>query len=414
MDKLKDFYPSEKDIALINELKLALVPVGKEDGIVLTVLAADSQIDRSNDRFELKALKSMAKLAIQNKIPYFLSNPNDMRDHNTKSVNNRGNVFKAWVKDGQLFYKIFFPKTANNLSFLEEVVNGLHNKVSVGFGLEYKDYFCSICDKSIVDDSCKHYPGDGSDMFLKIMDVSDNYEISGAGVPAQVAASIVGKEMEEMEDDKLEVVGKEANTPLGHEALAAATSSAALGDSISLDGLDDAAKEKVKALMAELKPVKKTELEEIKEIMSGLPAALKEYIDLSTKAEFEAKKETLVKLHASIANEKSSTDKITDDTIKDNSVMEKEEVKSAEVSLADVLAAIKSVADNQAALKAEVDALKAAPVKEEPVAAAAKHVDTKSLQEIASEQLGIKPNSLETVGEKSLTEMLWDRLSAKV
>ena len=198
--KLSDFHPTDDELALINEREIGLDTIQKDDVVVLKILAADSNVDRGNDQFQPEALKRMAELAIANKIPMFLSYFGEPKDHDHKSVSARATCFDAFVENGDLIYKMVFPLSEFNIDFLNEVIHGVHNKVSVGFLISPDQYLCSICNEPIVSRDCPHEPGEGG-CFCKIMDVVDNLELSFAGIPMQPRAHILGKEFVKMSEE---------------------------------------------------------------------------------------------------------------------------------------------------------------------------------------------------------------------
>lgn len=190
--KAQDYKASDDDLLKIN--KLSLVPLKAEDVYVFELQSADDQVDRAYEHFSPKALKSMAALAVKNKIPFITEGD---YDHQHRQKNVYGVVFDAQVKAGKLLYKTYIPNISRNKDVLDAILTGLYSKLSVGFRMNpYKDFICDSCNKSLYSESCPHYPGGldekGNLVTVTIKDVIDNLEISGVAVPCQQEAHIRG------------------------------------------------------------------------------------------------------------------------------------------------------------------------------------------------------------------------------
>lgn len=188
---LEDFYPTEQELEKINNNLKVPDRVKTDSGISLRIQAADSDIDRGRDQFQPKALDSMASLAIENRIPLFLAGPASEEDHHWLGVNTKAHIYDAYVENGKLIYKAYFPITTSNRSVIEDVLAGLYDKVSVGFSMSPAEYYCSECNCPIASNQCPHDIND--DIYFKIMDVVDNFEVSLVGVPMQSKARVLGK-----------------------------------------------------------------------------------------------------------------------------------------------------------------------------------------------------------------------------
>lgn len=181
--KAEDYYPTPEELSLIN--KYTNVDLKKEEVLVFTLSSANQDVDRASDQFTAKALKDMAELSADK--PYL-----ENHDWDIKSV--KGKIFDAKVANKQLIQKVYVPIQAENESFIKGMLNGLLNKVSVGFSMAPKDYVCSSCNKSLYSMECPHYPGgrdkEGNPIVGIIKGVADYFEISNVAVPCQRDAGI--------------------------------------------------------------------------------------------------------------------------------------------------------------------------------------------------------------------------------
>ena len=194
----QEYKASDEDLLKIN--KLSLIPLKAEDVYVFELQSADDQVDRSYEHFSTKALKSMAELAVKNKIPFITEGDHD---HQHRQKNVYGVVFDAQVKSGKLLYKTYIPNIPRNKNVLDAILTGLYSKLSVGFRMNpYKDFICDSCNKSLYSESCPHFPGGvdekGKLVTATIKDVTDNFEISGVAVPCQTEAHIRGGKSAEL------------------------------------------------------------------------------------------------------------------------------------------------------------------------------------------------------------------------
>lgn len=207
----KAYKPKDSDLEKIN--KISLVPLDPEKVYIFEFQAADEQVDRAYEHFSTKALKSMADLAVKNKIPFITEGE---YDHQHRQKNIFGVVFDAYVKSGKLIYKTYIPDIPRNKDVLDAVLTGLYNKLSVGFSMNpYKDFVCDSCNKSVYSESCSHFPGaideKGRVTTATIKDVIDNYEISGVAVPCQREARIL-EEKSQVKDMSLNSLETKENS----------------------------------------------------------------------------------------------------------------------------------------------------------------------------------------------------------
>lgn len=153
--------------------------------MVFSLVSADQNVDRAGDQFTSKGLKDMADMSPDK--PYLMN-------HDWEIGSVMGKIFDAKVANKQLQQKVYVPIRENTKDFIQGMLDGLYNKVSVGFAMNPKDYVCSSCQKSLYSMECSHYPGgkdkEGKPIIGIIRGVKDYFEISNVAVPCQPAAGI--------------------------------------------------------------------------------------------------------------------------------------------------------------------------------------------------------------------------------
>lgn len=181
--KGEDYFPTPEELALIN--KYTNVDFAKEEVMVFSLVSADQNVDRAGDQFTSKGLKDMADMSPDK--PYLMN-------HDWEIGSVMGKIFDAKVANKQLQQKVYVPIRENTKDFIQGMLDGLYNKVSVGFAMNPKDYVCSSCQKSLYSMECSHYPGgkdkEGKPIIGIIRGVKDYFEISNVAVPCQPAAGI--------------------------------------------------------------------------------------------------------------------------------------------------------------------------------------------------------------------------------
>lgn len=182
----KDYEPTDEELAQINAI--SKIDLEKHDVVVFTLQSADQNVDRQYEHFTSQALKSMAEKSVNKPI---------LLDHYASTRSQVGKIFSASVAKQALMQKAYFPKTDRNLGIIEDIMNGLYDKLSVGFNMAWKDMICDSCGNSIISQKCAHYPGDkdekGNVVTMTLKDVTDYYETSLVAIPAQPAAHIMNQ-----------------------------------------------------------------------------------------------------------------------------------------------------------------------------------------------------------------------------
>lgn len=184
-----NYMPSEDEMTKINSI--SLINLQPESVMTFDFQAADELVDRGYEHFTPKALKSLAEVAIKNRIPYLTEGD---YDHQWRQKNVYGIVYDAFVKSGKLVYKVYIPVIEKTKPVIDAVLTGLYSKLSVGFSMDLNDYVCDTCKKSVFYSECAHYPGmedeKGNVVTATIKNIKDNFEISGCAVPMQAASHI--------------------------------------------------------------------------------------------------------------------------------------------------------------------------------------------------------------------------------
>lgn len=186
-----DYYPTEGQLAQINALSKKTLK--KEDVLVFELQSADMAIDRGYEHFSSKAISSMAAMSPNKPV---------LMDHEWEAKATVGKIFDAKNQGGKLVQFAYFPITDSNKAVTENILNGLYDKLSVGFSIDLEDYQCDTCKKSMFSSACTHYPGekqkDGSQITATIKDVSDYYEVSLVAIPMQPGAHVRSAEKGQM------------------------------------------------------------------------------------------------------------------------------------------------------------------------------------------------------------------------
>lgn len=317
--KAEDYYPSPEELSLIN--KFTNIDLTKEEVMVFTLVSAGQEVDRSTDQFTGKALKSMADRSPDK--PYLL-------DHNWSIDSVRGKIFDASVKSKQLLQKVYVPVREKNISFIQGMLDGEYNKVSVGFAMAPKDYVCSSCSKSLYSMECPHYPGskdkEGNQVVGIIKDVSDYFEISNVAVPCQPEAGIrrsVEQHTPDLVEDVLEAgeaeektvdrisneiipdgeppVSKETENPEVTEAVAPSEPEAVV-EAKEVAPQEDPMKALVASLALAMKEAVAEAVAPLKEVTNKLEASLKEKEAKEVEVEDESTEDIARKLAATLVD----------------------------------------------------------------------------------------------------------------
>lgn len=186
---------TEEELRAIN--KHAIDPLTADEVFVFSAVLCDSAVDRQFEYFSPKALHDMQKLFLGRTV---------IKDHNPAADNQIARIYHTEVVDTgkkmdngepymQLKARCYMVRTASNADLITEIRAGIKREGSVGF--RPSSAICSVCQTDNVLAYCRHWPGKTYDKeggkqlcTIKLDGVSDCYEFSLVGTPAQRAAGV--------------------------------------------------------------------------------------------------------------------------------------------------------------------------------------------------------------------------------
>ena len=180
---MEDYRPDEEELAKINSM--SNVDISRDQVYVFEFVGADTVVDRGYEKFHPEALQDMAEFSVDKPLQL---------DHRHETSFTKGKIFDASVKNKTFRPKAYIKDSADNELLIGNIMMGITNKVSVGFGIGLTDYMCNSCGQPMVSKSCMHRPGSmdekGAMCTATIKRVKDFYELSVVPVPMQPAAGI--------------------------------------------------------------------------------------------------------------------------------------------------------------------------------------------------------------------------------
>ena len=186
---------TDEELKAIN--KHALVPLTADQVFTFKAVLCDNEVDRTYERFTLKALQGLKKL--------FLGKP-VIKDHNRSADTQVARIYSTELvqsekttKTGELYTqlvaKCYMVKTAGNADLIAEIMGGIKKEGSVGCAVSSS--ICSICGTDNTKSYCRHWPGRSYDKeggavvcTFTLDGAKDAYEFSLVAVPAQKAAGV--------------------------------------------------------------------------------------------------------------------------------------------------------------------------------------------------------------------------------
>lgn len=186
---------TEDDLKAIN--KHTMEPLTADQVFVFKLVLCDNEVDRTHERFTLKALQDLKKLFVGR---------TGIKDHARRADNQVARIYatdlvqtdkttKAGEPYAQLIGHCYMVKTASNADLITEIKAGIKKEVSVGCAV--KSSICSICGTDNTKSYCRHYPGrsyekeGGPQVCTFALDGAvDAYEFSFVAVQAQRAAGV--------------------------------------------------------------------------------------------------------------------------------------------------------------------------------------------------------------------------------
>lgn len=186
---------TEADLKAIN--KLAMVPLTADEVFTFKATLCDNEVDRSHERFTLKALQDLQKL-FQGKTV--------IKDHLRRADNQVARIYSTELvqsekatKSGELYTQLvahcYMVRTASNADLIAEIKGGIKKEGSVGVSIT--GAICSICGTDNTKSYCPHWGGKSYDKgsgpevcTFTLTGAKDAYEFSLVAVPAQKAAGV--------------------------------------------------------------------------------------------------------------------------------------------------------------------------------------------------------------------------------
>lgn len=186
---------TEAELKAIN--KLALVPLTADQVFTFKAVLCDNELDRTYERFNLKALQDLKKLFLGKTV---------IKDHRHSADNQVARIYATELvqsdkatQSGELYTQLvarcYMVRTAGNADLIAEIQGGIKKEGSVGCAVTSS--ICSICGTDNAKTYCPHYPGRSYDKeggaqvcTFTLSGARDAYEFSLVAVPAQRAAGV--------------------------------------------------------------------------------------------------------------------------------------------------------------------------------------------------------------------------------
>lgn len=186
---------TDAELKAIN--KYALEPLTADQVFTFKAVLCDNELDRSHERFNMKALQDLRKL-FQGKTV--------IKDHSRSADNQVARIYATELvpsekatKAGELYTQLvahcYMVRTASNADLIAEIKGGIKKEGSVGCSVS--SAICSICGTDNAKTYCRHWPGKSYDKeggpqvcTFTLAGARDAYEFSLVAVPAQRAAGV--------------------------------------------------------------------------------------------------------------------------------------------------------------------------------------------------------------------------------
>lgn len=186
---------TEAELKAIN--KYTLEPLTADQVFTFKAVLCDNDLDRTFERFSLKALNDLKKLFLGKTV---------IKDHYRSADNQVARIYATELvqsdkalRSGEMYTQLvahcYMVKTAGNADLIAEIKGGIKKEGSVGCAVNSS--ICSICGTDNAKTYCPHYPGrsynkeGGVQTCTFTLDgARDAYEFSLVAVPAQRAAGV--------------------------------------------------------------------------------------------------------------------------------------------------------------------------------------------------------------------------------
>lgn len=187
---------TEAELKAIN--KFALKPLTVDQVFTFKAVLCDNEVDRTHERFTLKALQDLKKLFLGKTV---------IKDHSRRADNQVARIYstelvqseKSIQSGGELYTQLvahcYMVRTAGNADLIAEIEGGIKKEGSVGCSVT--GAICSICGTDNMKTYCPHWPGRSYEKeggaqvcTFTLSGARDAYEYSLVPVPAQRAAGV--------------------------------------------------------------------------------------------------------------------------------------------------------------------------------------------------------------------------------
>lgn len=198
IEKAAHLAPHEVTEAELKEInKYALEPLTADQVFTFKAVLCDNEVDRTYERFNLKALQDLKKLFLGKTV---------IKDHRRSADNQVARIYSTELvqsekttKAGELYTQLvahcYMVKTAGNADLIAEIKGGIKKEGSVGCAVTSS--LCSICGTDNAKTYCPHWPGRSYEKeggaqvcTFTLAGARDAYEFSLVAVPAQRAAGV--------------------------------------------------------------------------------------------------------------------------------------------------------------------------------------------------------------------------------
>lgn len=186
---------TDAELKAIN--KYTLEPLTADQVFTFKAVLCDNELDRSYERFNLKALQDLKKLFMGKTV---------IKDHSRSADKQVARIYSTELVQsekttnaGELYTQLvahcYMVKTASNADLIAEIKGGIKKEGSVGCSVTSS--ICSICGTDNAKTYCPHWPGRSYEKeggaqvcTFTLAGARDAYEFSLVAVPAQRAAGV--------------------------------------------------------------------------------------------------------------------------------------------------------------------------------------------------------------------------------
>lgn len=186
---------TEAELRAIN--KFTQKPLTADQVFTFKAVLCDNELDRTYERFSLKALQDLKKLFLGKTV---------IKDHRRTADNQVARIYSTELvqsekatQGGELYVQLvarcYMVRTASNADLITEIEAGIKKEGSVGCAVTGS--ICSICGTDNTKTYCPHWPGrkyakDNGEQVctFTLNGARDAYEFSLVAVPAQRAAGV--------------------------------------------------------------------------------------------------------------------------------------------------------------------------------------------------------------------------------